>query len=76
MGENEQATYPDLGVNDLGGGLNATPLRGLTRRVYCMCDSRVASNVMIYMGTKSMTLFDREGISPSCTGTHESRDSF
>ena len=24
------------------------------------------------MGTKSMTLFDRKGISPSCTGTHES----
>jgi len=37
---------------------------------------RIASNVMIYMGTKSMTLFDREGISPSCTGTHESPDSF
>ena len=34
----------------------------------------LASNVMIYIGTKSMTLFDREGISPSCTGTHESRD--
>jgi len=47
-------------------------VRVLAHRVPVHMNHAIASNVMIYMGTKSMTLFDRKGISPSCTGTHES----